>query len=73
MPHFMQKLLTVKLQNEFLPFLYPNQYVDFSVKSEACTLAQSLVKDGMNDVEILKLFIHMSQNISPTITIRQIL
>lgn len=48
--------LTVKLQNEFLPFLYPNQYVDFSVKSEACTLAQSLVKDGMNDVEILKAF-----------------
>ena len=23
--------LTVKLQNEFLPFLYPNQYVDFSL------------------------------------------
>ena len=30
--------------------------MDFSVKSEACTLAQSLVKDGMNDVEILKAF-----------------
>lgn len=28
----------------------------FPSKSEACTLAQSLVKDGMNDVEILKAF-----------------
>ena len=31
--------LTIKLQNEFLPFLYPNQYVNFSSKSEACKLA----------------------------------
>ena len=59
MPHFYAETLTVKLQNEFLPFLYPNQYVDFSVKSEACTLAQSLVKDGMNDVEILKAFLYI--------------
>ena len=48
--------LTVKLQNEFLPFLYPNQYVNFSSESDACALAQSLVKDDMKDVDILKEF-----------------
>ena len=48
--------LTVKLENEFLPFLYPNQYVNFSAESEACTLAQSLVTDEMKDVDILKTF-----------------
>ena len=49
-------LLTIKLQNEFLPFLYPNQYVDFSSKSEACKLAASLVKEDMTDIDILKTF-----------------
>lgn len=48
--------LTVKLQNEFLPFLYPNQYVNFSSKSEACKLAASLVKEDMTDIDILKTF-----------------
>ena len=48
--------LTIKLQNEFLPFLYPNQYVDFSSKSEACKLASSLVKEDMTDIDILKTF-----------------
>ena len=48
--------LTIKLQNEFLPFLYPNQYVDFSSKNEACKLAASLVKEDMTDIDILKTF-----------------
>ena len=46
--------LTVKLQNEFLPFLYPNQYVDFSKDSQVCSEAKSLVTNDMNDVDILK-------------------
>ena len=50
------EMLTVKLQNEFLPFLYPNQYVDFSSKSEACKLAAALVKEDMTDIDILKTF-----------------
>ena len=48
--------LTIKLQNEFLPFLYPNQYVDFSTKSKTCKLAASLVKKDMTDIDILKTF-----------------
>ena len=34
--------LEVSLENEFLPFLYPNQYVNFTPDSEACKLALSL-------------------------------
>ena len=48
--------LTIKLQNDFLPCLYPNQYVDFSSKSKACKLAASLVKEDMTDIDILKTF-----------------
>lgn len=43
--------LSVKLENEFLPFLYPNRYVDFSEDSKACKEASSLVSDGMTDVD----------------------
>ncbi len=46
--------LSVKLENEFLPFLYPNRYVDFSEDSKACKEASSLVSDDMTDVDILK-------------------
>lgn len=46
--------LTVKLKNEFLPFLYPNQYVNFSKDSQACKEASSLVTGDMKDVDILK-------------------
>lgn len=46
--------LTVKLENEFLPFLYPNQYVNFSSDSQACKEAAALVTNDMKDVEILK-------------------
>ena len=46
----------IKLKNEFLPFLYPNQYVDFSEKSQACKLARSLVTKESKDVDMLKTF-----------------
>ena len=46
--------LSVKLENEFLPFLYPNQYVNFSEDSQACKEASFLVSDDMTDVDILK-------------------
>ncbi|MDO5783095.1 MAG: transglutaminase-like domain-containing protein [Eubacteriales bacterium] len=46
--------LSVKLENEFLPFLYPNRYVDFSEDSKACKEASSLVSDDMTDIDILK-------------------
>ena len=46
--------LTVELENEFLPFLYPNQYVNFSPDSEASKLALSMVSEDTSDVDALK-------------------
>lgn len=39
------EILTVELENDFLPFLYPNQYVNFSPDSEASKLALSMVSE----------------------------
>ena len=46
--------LTVELENEFLPFLYPNQYVNFSPDSEASKLALSMVSEDTSDIDALK-------------------
>lgn len=43
--------LEVSLENPFLPYLYPNQYVDFTPESEACLLAQSMLPDDASDLD----------------------
>lgn len=43
--------LDVSLENEFLPFMYPNQYVNFTPDSEASKLALSLLPDDATDQE----------------------
>lgn len=48
------EILTVELENDFLPFLYPNQYVNFSPDSEASKLALSMVSEDTTDVDALK-------------------
>lgn len=43
----------VTLENEFLPFLYPNQYVNFTENDKAVTLAASLSADAETDLDAL--------------------
>ncbi len=45
--------VSVELQNSFLPFLYPNQYVDFTQDSEAVRLAGELSADCETDLDAL--------------------
>ena len=45
------QVLDIKLDNIFLPFLYPNQYVDFTPDSEACKLAQSMLPEDATDLD----------------------
>ena len=45
--------LDVTLDSEFYPFLYPNQYVNFTADSEAISLAASLTKDAAEDLDAL--------------------
>ena len=46
--------LTVELENEFLPFLYPNQYIDFTEDSRAIALAAELSADCETDLTALE-------------------
>lgn len=45
--------LDVALENEFLPFLYPNQYVNFTPDSETSKLALSLLPDDASEQECI--------------------
>lgn len=44
----------VKLKDKFLPFLYPNQYVEFTDKTKAVKEAGRLTKDAKDDLAIVK-------------------
>ena len=57
--------LEVSLKNEFLPFLYPNQYVNFSPESSASKLALSLLPDDATDQEgIETIYNYVTQHIT---------
>lgn len=47
--------LEIKLANEFLPFLYPNQYVNYTPDSEASKLALSMVSEDTSDIDALQI------------------
>lgn len=44
----------VEMENSFLPFLYPNQYVNFTPDSEACRLALSMLPEDADELETLE-------------------
>ena len=57
--------LEVTLENEFLPFLYPNQYVNFTPDSEASKLALSLLTDDAAEQESIDtVFQYVTQHIT---------
>lgn len=57
--------ITVTLENDFLPFLYPNQYVNFSADSKAVTKAQELAASADTDLNVVSNVYHyIIQNIS---------
>jgi len=48
-----QKSITVKLENEYLPFLYPNQYVNFTKDSQTVKKAEEIAKDAQDELEVV--------------------
>lgn len=57
--------LDISLENEFLPFLYPNQYVNFTPDSEASKLALSLLSDDATEQEgIDTIFKYVTEHIT---------
>lgn len=52
------------LENEFLPYLYPNMYVNFSESSKAVLLAASLAKEADCDLTLVsKVYHYITTNI----------
>lgn len=45
--------LAVALENSFLPFLYPNQYVNFTPESETVLKAQELAASADTDLDVV--------------------
>lgn len=59
------KSFKVSLKNEFAPFLRPNQYVNYNEKSQAVSVAASLVKDCQNDIEkVEKIYDYVIKNVT---------
>lgn len=57
--------IEISLEDEFLPFLYPNQYVSFSQDSQAVKKASSLVSDMETDIDFLSaVYNYVISNIS---------
>lgn len=57
--------LDVTLENEFLPFLYPNQYVNFNQDNEAVKKAEELSEDCTEELEIVQaVFEYVTENIT---------
>lgn len=55
-------IVELTLENEFLPYLYPNQYVNFSADSAAVRLAEELSVDAPTDLDALKAVYHYITN-----------
>jgi transglutaminase-like putative cysteine protease len=56
--------LDVALSDEFLPFLYPNQYVWFTGDSKAVAKASSLAEECYSDLEVVQNIYHyVTENI----------
>ncbi len=49
----MNDTFEVALENEYLPFLYPNQYVNFNSESEAVKKAEELAEGQETDMDVL--------------------
>ncbi|MBN7773390.1 transglutaminase domain-containing protein [Clostridium aminobutyricum] len=49
------KSVNVKLTNQFLPFLYPNQYVNFTANSETVKQGLEVTKDTKDDLKKVEL------------------
>lgn len=57
--------LQVLLSDELLPFLYPNEYVDFDRDTKAVALAEELAADSDTDLDVIySVFYYVVTNIS---------
>lgn len=57
--------INVSIEDEFLPFLYPNQYVNFHTDSKAVSQGSDLAKDTYSDLDVVQnIYNYVIKNIS---------
>lgn len=57
--------INVSIEDEFLPFLYPNQYVNFHAGSQAVSKGSDLAKDTYSDLDVVQnIYNYVIKNIS---------
>lgn len=57
--------INVSIEDEFLPFLYPNQYVNFHTDSKAVSKGSDLEKDTYSDLDVVQnIYNYVIKNIS---------
>ena len=57
--------INVSIEDEFLPFLYPNQYVTFHTDSKAVSKGSDLAKDTYSDLDVVQnIYNYVIKNIS---------
>ena len=57
--------MDVSLSNQFLPFLYPNQYVNFSDSSQAVAVAKTLAASASDQIGIVRnVYDYVTDNIT---------
>lgn len=57
--------INVSIEDEFLPFLYPNQYVNFHTDSKAVSKGIDLAKDTYSDLDVVQnIYNYVIKNIS---------
>lgn len=57
--------INVSIEDEFLPFLYPNQYVNFHTDSKAVSKGSNLAKDTYSDLDVVQnIYNYVIKNIS---------
>lgn len=57
--------INVSIEDDFLPFLYPNQYVNFHADSKAVSKGSDLAKDTYSDLDVVQnIYNYVIKNIS---------
>lgn len=60
-----EKIIAVDITNEFGPYLYPNQYINFSSKSTAVGIAKDLSYSANSDIDVItNIYNHIISTIS---------
>lgn len=61
----LHETVSVVIKDEFSPYLYPNQYVNFAPEDKTVALGSELVKGAVDDLDaVTRVFTYITENIT---------